>query len=75
MWSDVVVVDLVARNDRGFGFLQATHDFLSISDFSVESLHLVIIHVTLDSDTPNVLSASLLLHRVVLLTPSLVIAL
>jgi len=43
MWSHVVMVDLIARNDRGIFFLQASHDLFSISDLSVESFHFPVV--------------------------------
>ena len=45
MWSNVVVVDLVARNDRRLGLLEAAHDLFSVSDFSVEPFHFVVVSV------------------------------
>lgn len=43
MWSYVVVIDLVAFQDWCISLLQSSYDFLSVSDFSVESLHFVVV--------------------------------
>ena len=64
MWSYVVVVYLVARDDRRVGFLESSHDFLSVSDFSVEAFHLVVVSVALNGDVAYVFGSALFLHRV-----------
>ena len=55
MWSYVVVVDLVARNDRRLRLLEATHDLLSVTDFTVQAFHLVVVLVALNPDAVNML--------------------
>jgi hypothetical protein len=47
MWSYVVVEQLVARKNRGIGILERAHNLFSVSDFSVEPFHLVIVVLTL----------------------------
>ena len=43
MWAHIVVIDLIAWNDWRLRLLESTHDLLSVSDFAVESFHLVVI--------------------------------
>ena len=50
------MVDLVARNDRSLRLLQSSHDFLSVSDLSVESFHLVVIVGSCEGDLSDVVS-------------------
>lgn len=50
MWSHVVVVDLIALQDRGVRSLEATHDLFSITDFPVQPFHLVVVLFTREGD-------------------------
>jgi len=43
MWPYIIVVDLIARNDRCVNLLESMHDLLSISNLTIEPLHLSII--------------------------------
>jgi len=43
MGSEVVMIYLIAGNDRRIGLLETPHDLLSISDLSVQAFHFVII--------------------------------
>ena len=57
MWPNVIVVNLIARNDRCVGFLESTHDFLSVADFPVESFHFVVVMFALNPDAVNMLGS------------------
>jgi len=49
MWAHIVLVNLVVGNDWGVGLLESTHDLLSVSDLSVEALHLVVVSFAFDA--------------------------
>ena len=59
MWSYVVVEYLVALQNRSIGVLQASHDLLSISHFTVEPFHLVVVSVALQSDVAYVFGSAI----------------
>jgi len=44
MWAHIVVIDLIAWNDRRLRLLESTHDLFSVSDLAVESFHLVVVY-------------------------------
>lgn len=56
MWAHVVVIDLIAWNDRRLRLLESTHDLFSVSDFAVESFHLVV-PIALNPDAVDVLNS------------------
>lgn len=45
MWSYVVVEDLVATENWCVILLESSHGFFSVSDFSIEPFHLVVVSV------------------------------
>ena len=54
MWSNIIMVDLVARQDWCVLFLERVHDLFSVKDFSVHALHLVVIVMPRKRDLSNV---------------------
>jgi hypothetical protein len=42
MWSEIVVVNLVARNDWSFRLPESSHDLLPVPDLTVEAFHHVL---------------------------------
>jgi len=59
VWSYIVVVYLVARNDRRVGLLESPHHLFAVADFPVEAFHLVVVSVTLDRDVAYVFGSAI----------------
>jgi len=57
VWSNVVVKDLVALKNRCIVLFESSHRFLSVTDFTVQSFHFVIVSIALDSDVSYVLGS------------------
>ena len=57
MWANVVVVDLIARQDWGVVALQATHNLLAVTDFSVQTFHLVVVLFTCEGNLAYVVGS------------------
>ena len=64
MWAHIVVIDLIAWNDRRLRLLESMHDLFSVSDFAVESFHLVVVPIALNPDAVDVLVSCCLTHCV-----------
>jgi len=54
MWSYVVVVDALALNDWGIGFLDGSHCLVSFLECSVKAFHAVVVYFALDADAGKV---------------------
>src|SRR5437870_6052409 len=52
MISKVIVIELVSFEDRRIHFLNASHNFFSVSDFTIKTLHFVIVVIALNVYVP-----------------------
>jgi hypothetical protein len=66
VWSYAAVEYLVALENRSIGFLDGSHDLLSIPHFPVESFHLVVVPVSLNPDMANMHGPKLFMLPVLL---------
>jgi len=61
MRSDVVMEKLVSCEYWRFFYLQASHRFFSVSNFSIESFHFIVVHVTAKFDCIDMLCSRIFL--------------
>lgn len=62
MCFDVVVENLHTYENWGVGLFESSHNALSVSDFAVHALHLVIVYFSSNSDFAKVFSSCFGLH-------------